>query len=77
MLRDEEWHQKDGLMLKEEKKYVPKDEKLRAEVIRLHYNMFIGVHGKQSKMAELVIRNFRWPGVTREVKQYVKRYNTC
>ena len=38
MLRDEEWHQEDGLMLKEGKMYVPKDEKLRAEVIRLHHN---------------------------------------
>jgi len=27
MLRDEEWHQEDGLMLKEEKVYIPKDEK--------------------------------------------------
>ena len=34
MLRDEEWHWEDRLMLKEGKVYVPKDEKLRAEVIR-------------------------------------------
>jgi len=47
MLKDEEWRQKDSLILKEEKVYVPKDEKLRAEVIRLHYNMPIERHGKQ------------------------------
>ena len=45
MLRDEEWHQEDGLMLKEGKVYVPKDEKLRAEVIRLHHDMPVGGHG--------------------------------
>jgi len=28
-------------------------------------------------MAELVTRNFWWPGVTREVKQYVERCNAC
>jgi len=39
MLRDEEWYQEDGLMLKEGKVYVPRDEKLRAEVIRLHHDM--------------------------------------
>jgi len=49
MLRDEEWHQEDGLMLKEEKVYVPRDEKLRAEVIRLHYDMPMGGHGEQWK----------------------------
>jgi len=71
MLRDEEWCQEDGLMLKEGKVYVPEDEKLRAEVIRLHHDMLVGGHGGQWKMAELVTRNFWWPGVTREVKWYV------
>jgi len=68
MLRDEEWHQENGLMLKEGKVYIPKDEKLRMEVIRLHYDTPVGGHGEQWKMAELVTRNFWWPGVTREVK---------
>jgi len=37
-------------MYKEKKVYVPKDNKLRAEIIRLHYDMLIGGHrgnGKQ------------------------------
>ena len=45
MLRDEEWCQEDSLMLKEGKVYVPKDEKLRAEVIRLHHDTPVGGHG--------------------------------
>jgi len=36
-------------MLKEGKVYVPKDEKLRVEVIRLHHDMSIGGHGGQWK----------------------------
>ena len=47
VLRDEEWRESDGLMLKEGKVYVPKDEKLRAEVIRLHHDMPVGGHGGQ------------------------------
>ena len=47
MLRDEEWHQEDGLMLKKGKVYVPRDEKLRAEVIRLHHDMSVGGHRGQ------------------------------
>jgi len=77
MLRDEEWHQEDGLMLKEGKVYVPKDEKLRAEVIRLHHDIPMGGHGGQWKTAELVTRNFWWPGVTREVKRYVEGCDAC
>jgi len=58
MLRDEEWCQEDNLMLKERKVYVPRDEKLRAEVIRLHHDTSVGGHRGQWKMAELVTRNF-------------------
>jgi len=36
-------------MYKEEKVYVPKDDKLRAEIIRLHHDMLIGGHGGNRK----------------------------
>ena len=77
MLRDEEWREENELMLKEGKVYVPKDKALRVEIIRLHHNMPMGGHGGQWKMAEMVTRNFWWPGVTREVKRYVEGYNAC
>jgi len=44
MLRDEEWREVDGIMYKERKVYVPKDDQLRMEIIRLHYNMLVGGH---------------------------------
>jgi len=77
MLRDEEWRQEDGIMLKEGTVYVPQDEALRVEIIRLHHNTPIWGHGGQWKMAEFVTRNFWWPGVTREVKQYIEGCNAC
>ena len=77
MLRDEEWREEDGLMLKEGKVYVPKDEALRVEIIRLHHDMPMGGHGGQWKMAEMVTQNFWWPGVTREVKRYVEGCDAC
>jgi len=46
MLRDEEWYQENSLILKKGKVYVPKDEKLRAEVIRLYYDTSVGGHGR-------------------------------
>ena len=46
-LRDEEWQIEEGLVLKEGRVYVPKDEKLRVEIIRLHHDTPIVGHGRQ------------------------------
>jgi len=77
VLRDEEWREEDGVMLRDGKVYVPKDERLRAEVIQLHHDMPVRGHGGQWKTTELVTRNFWWPGVTKEVKKYVEGYDAC
>jgi len=68
MLRNEEWREVDGVMYKEGKVYVPKDDKLRVKFIRLHHDMPVEGHGGQWKMVELVTQNFWWPGITKEVK---------
>ena len=72
MLRDKEWREVNGIMYKEGKVYVPKDNALRAEIIRLYHDTPVGGHEGQWKTVELVTRNFWWPGVMKEVKQYVK-----
>jgi len=77
MLRDKEWREINGIMYKERKVYVPKDERLRAEIIRLHYDTPIGGHGGQWKTVELVTRNFWWLGVTKEVKRYIEGCDAC
>ena len=48
--------------------YVPKDEKLRTEIIWPHHDMLIAEHRGQWKTVELVTRNYWWPGVIKEVK---------
>ena len=58
ILRDKEWREVDGIIYKERKVYMPKNDKLRAEIIRLHYDMPVGGHGEQWKMVELVTQNF-------------------
>jgi len=77
VLRDKEWREVDGIMYKEGKVYMPKDNILRAEIIRLHHNIPVGGHGGQWKTVELVTQNFWWPGVTREVKQYIEGCDSC
>ena len=62
-LRDEEWQIKEGLVLKKERVYVPKDEKLRVEIFQLHHNTPIAGHGEQWKTIELITRNYWWLGI--------------
>ena len=65
------------MVLKEEKVYMPKDEELRTEIIRLHYDVPMAGHGEKWKTVELVTRNYWWPGVTREVGRYVEGCDLC
>ena len=44
-LREDEWKLEEDLILKEGKVYVPKDEKLRVEIIRLHHDVPAAEHG--------------------------------
>ena len=47
ILKDEKQRKVDGIIYKEEKVYVSKDNILRAEIIRLHYDILMGGHKGQ------------------------------
>jgi len=47
MLKDKEWREVDSIIYKKEKVYVPKDKKLRAEIIQLHYDTLVEDYGRQ------------------------------
>ena len=63
--------------MKEGKVYVPKDEELRTEVIWLYHNVLAVEHRGRWKMVELVIRNYWWLGVMRDVERYIKECDLC
>ena len=77
MLQDEEQKKVDGIIYKERKIYISKNDTLRAEIIKLHYNTLVKRYERQQKTVELVTRNFQQPEVTKKVKQYIKKYNFC
>ena len=64
-------------MYKKKKIYILKDKKLRAEIIWLYHDILVGGHRGQQKTVELVTRNFWWPGVIKEVKQYIEESFIC
>jgi len=76
MLKDEEWEVEDGILMKERRIYVLEGD-LRREIIQLHYDTPVGGHRGRWKMAELIARNYWWPGVTKEVERYMDRCNAC
>ena len=75
-LKDEEWEIEDGIVMREGKIYVPEGE-LREEIIQLHHDTPVGGHGGRWKMAELIARNYWWPGVTKKVGRYVDKCDAC
>jgi len=70
-----EWQLEGELVLKEGKVYIPKNEKLRAEVIWWHHNVMVAGHGGKWKTVELVTRNYWWTGVMRDVGKYIEGCN--
>ena len=47
ILRNKEWREENRLMLRDKKVYVPRDKKLRVEVIQLHHDMPVEEHRGQ------------------------------
>jgi len=76
-LRSEEWSKEQGLMLFRGKVYVLKDIKLWLEIIKLHHDTPVAGHPGQWKTLELVTRNYWWPGITMQVKNYVSGCDRC
>jgi len=76
-LRENEWKIEGELVLKEGKVYMLKDEELRAEIIWLHHDVLAAGYGGRWKTVELVIRNYWWLGVTRDVGRYVEGCDLC
>ena len=71
VLRGDEWHVEEDLILSERKVYVPKNEELRVEIIWLYHNILAAGHRRRQKMMELVTRNYQQPGVMRDVGKYI------
>jgi len=65
------------LVLKKGKIYVPKDKKLRGKIIWLHHDVPVAGHGGRWKTTELVMSNYWWLGVMRDMERDVKRCDMC
>jgi hypothetical protein len=57
--------------------YIPADDRLKVEVLKLCHNAKTAGHLGIEKTLELVSRNYYWPGVRAFVKQYCRTCDTC
>jgi len=75
-LKDKEWEIEDGIVMKEKRIYMLEGD-LRRKIIRLHHDTPVGGYKGRWKTAELIARNYWWPGVTKEVGRYMNRCDAC
>ena len=76
-IRSDEWALEQDLVLYRGKVYVPKDTKLRTEIIKLHHDSPVAGHPGQWKTLELISHNYWWPGITQKVNDYVSGCDKC
>ena len=77
VLRENKWQIEGDLVLKESKIYVLKDKILRVKIIQLYHDVLITEHRGKWKMTELVMRNYWWPGIMRDMGKYIESCDIC
>ena len=66
-----------GIVKYKELIYVPHDKELRRQIVWNHHSTPIAGHPGRHKTAELIQRNYWWPGLPGWVAKFVKECDTC
>lgn len=67
----------DGFVMLNERYVVPKDRKLRLQIIQDHHDTPEAGHPGQTRTWEQVSRSYWWPGIRAQIKQYVTTCVPC
>ena len=65
------------MVLKKGKIHVPKNKKLRGEIIQLHHDVLVAGHRGKWKITELVIRNYWWSEIMKDMGKYIEGCDMC
>ena len=57
--------------------YIPKDRKLREDIIREHHNSIVAGHLGRYKTQELITKNYWWPYIQADIRKYINGCETC
>jgi len=61
----------------EERIYVPNNKKIREEILKKNHNLVDIGHPEQQRMSELLKRNYWWPGLKEDIKEYIQECFRC
>jgi hypothetical protein len=73
----ENWNLEDGLILHRGHIYVPKDNDLRHDIVKLYHNSPATGHPGRWKTYELIAREYWWPGMSQFTQNYIDGCATC
>jgi hypothetical protein len=74
----EGWEEhEDGFVARYRTVYVPPTGDLQHQILRAHHNNYILGHPGQFRTAELVARNYYWPSLLLDAKQYISACPVC
>ena len=73
----EDWSEDEGILLYKDKVYVPPDEQLYRDIVKIYHDAPVMGHPGIQKTYDLVKREYIWPGMRRFVTQYVKGCPAC
>jgi len=76
-IKEADWEEVDRLVTWKGRVYIPQDQKLRAEVIRLHHDLPTVGHLGIYKTHKLITRNYWWPRILANVRVYVGGCEIC
>ena len=68
---------REDLVLKKRKAYIPKNKELRVEIIQLYYNILVVEYKKRQNITKLVTRNDWWPEVIKDIRKYIDSCDMC
>ena len=65
------------LLFYEKQIYVLKEESVRAELLKHHYNDVLAEHFEVERTLELIDWKYYWSDISKDVKNYMSSYNIC
>ena len=75
---NKEWRQKaDGLIYWQYRLYVSQNNKLREDIIKMHYNNILAGHPGCHKTLELINCNYWWLCIVKQIQTYIIGYDVC
>ena len=73
----QKWNNEEGLVLYREKIYVPQNEQLHWDIIKINHDNPAAGHPGQRGTLAVVGQEFTWPGISNTVHQYVEECTIC